>query len=126
MSVAGCEGGFFIAPTVLADCHNQMSAMRDEIFGPVLAVMKYCDEADAVAIANDTDYGLSAGIWTGDVLAAQGLARRLRAGSVWINDWHMLRTDVPFGGYKQSGLGREMGVAGLEEYLQLKTVAIPG
>ncbi|TPG76402.1 aldehyde dehydrogenase family protein [Pseudomonas arsenicoxydans] len=120
--VLGCEGGFFIAPTILADCNNQMSAVREEIFGPVLAVIKYRDEAEAIAIANDSDYGLSAGIWTGDVLAAQKIARRLQAGSVWINDWHMLRTDVPFGGYKQSGQGREMGIAGLESYLETKAI----
>jgi aldehyde dehydrogenase (NAD+) len=122
VTVPGCEGGFFVAPTVLADCHNQMRAVREEIFGPVLAVIKYRDEAEAIAIANDTDYGLSAGIWTGDVLAAQGIARRLRAGSVWINDWHMLRTDVPFGGYKQSGQGRENGIAGLESFLETKAI----
>jgi aldehyde dehydrogenase (NAD+) len=123
VNVPGCEGGFFIAPTVLADCHNQMSAVREEIFGPVLAVIKFRDEAEAIAIANDSDYGLSAGIWTGNVLAAQRLARRLQAGSVWINDWHMLRTDVPFGGYKHSGQGREMGIAGLESFLETKAIS---
>ncbi|MAG67315.1 MAG: aldehyde dehydrogenase [Pseudomonadales bacterium] len=122
VSVAGCEGGFFIAPTILADCHNQMNAVREEIFGPVLSVIKYRDEDEAIAIANDSLYGLSAGIWTGDVLAAQSIARRLNAGSVWINDWHMLRTDVPFGGYKQSGQGREMGIAGLESFLETKAI----
>ena len=121
--VPGCEGGFFVAPTVLADCHNLMRAVREEIFGPVLAVIPYDDIEEAVAIANDSDYGLSAGVWTGDVLAAQAIARRLRAGSVWINDWHMLRTDVPFGGYKQSGQGRELGVAGLESYLETKAIS---
>ena len=122
VTVPGCEGGFFIAPTVLADCNNQMSAVREEIFGPVLAVIKYRDEAEAIAIANDTDYGLSAGVWTGDVLAAQRIARRLRAGSIWINDGHALRADVPFGGYKQSGQGRENGVAGLEAFLETKAI----
>lgn len=123
VTVAGCEGGYFIAPTVLAACHNGMQAVREEIFGPVLAVIPYSDIEQAIAIANDSDYGLSAGIWTGDVLAAQPIARRLRAGSVWINDWHMLRTDVPFGGYKQSGQGREMGVYGLESYLETKAIS---
>ncbi|MES2259394.1 MAG: aldehyde dehydrogenase family protein [Pseudomonadota bacterium] len=123
VTVAGCEGGFFVAPTILADCHNRMQAVRDEIFGPVLAVIPYTDIEQAIAIANDSDYGLSAGIWTGDVLAAQPIARRLRAGSVWINDWHMLRTDVPFGGYKQSGQGREMGIYGLESYLETKAIS---
>ena len=123
VDVPGCEGGFFVRPTVLADCHNQMKAVREEIFGPVLAVIKYQDEAQAIAIANDSDYGLSAGVWTGDVLAAQRIARRLRAGSVWINDWHMLRSDVPFGGFKQSGTGREFGIAGLESFLETKAIS---
>lgn len=123
VAVAGCEGGFFIAPTILADCNNRMRAVREEIFGPVLAVIKYEDVAAAIAIANDSDYGLSAGIWTGDVVTAQSIARRLRAGSVWINDWHLLRADTPFGGYKQSGLGRENGVAGLESFLETKAIS---
>lgn len=122
VNVAGCEGGFFIAPTLLADCHNQMKAVREEIFGPVLCVIPYEDEQQAVAIANDSDYGLSAGVWTSDPLAAQQLAKRLKAGSIWINDWHALRSDVPFGGYKQSGIGREMGIAGLESFLETKAV----
>ncbi len=122
MVVTGCEGGTFIAPTVLADCNNRMDAVREEIFGPVLAVIKYRGEDEAIAIANDSDYGLSAGVWTGDVVAAQRIARRLRAGSIWINDWHMLRNDVPFGGYKQSGQGRESGVHGLESFLETKAI----
>ena len=80
VAVAGCEGGFFIAPTILADCNNRMRAVREEIFGPVLAVIKYEDVAAAIAIANDSDYGLSAGIWTGDVVTAQSIARRLGPG----------------------------------------------
>jgi aldehyde dehydrogenase (NAD+) len=122
LTVAGCEGGVFMSPTVLADCHNQMDAVREEIFGPVLAVIRYRDEDEAIAIANDTEYGLSAGVWTGDVVAAQRIARRLRAGSIWINDWHLLRNDVPFGGYKQSGQGRENGIDGLESFLETKAI----
>ncbi len=122
LAVPGCEGGTFMAPTVLADCNNRMDAVREEIFGPVLAVIRYSDEDEAIAIANDSDYGLSAGVWTGDVVAAQRIARRLRAGSVWINDWHMLRNDVPFGGYKQSGQGRESGIHGLESFLETKAI----
>ena len=122
IAVPGCEGGFFIAPTILANCDNRMKAVREEIFGPVLAIIKYSDIDEAIAIANDSDYGLSAGIWTVDVVAAQGIARRLRAGSVWINDWHQLRADTPFGGYKQSGQGRENGIAGLESFLETKAI----
>lgn len=121
-TVAGCEGGFYIEPTVLADVTNDMKVAREEIFGPVLSVIKYSDVEEAVRLANDSDYGLSAGIWTGDLVRAQQLARELRAGSVWVNDWHMMRTDAPFGGYKQSGYGRELGVHSIESYVETKAV----
>jgi aldehyde dehydrogenase (NAD+) len=122
--VPGCEGGFFVQPTVIADATNQMKAAREEIFGPVLCVIKYSSIEEAIEIANDTEYGLSAGIWTRDLVLAQELARDLRAGSVWINDWHMIRTDAPFGGYKQSGYGREFGKYSLDSYLETKAVNI--
>ncbi len=121
-SVAGCEGGFYIEPTVLADVTNDMKVAREEIFGPVLSVIKYSDIDEAVSLANDTDYGLSAGIWAGDLVRAQQLSRELRAGSVWVNDWHMMRTDAPFGGYKQSGYGRELGVYSIDSYVETKAV----
>ncbi len=121
-TVAGCEGGFYIEPTVLADVSNDMRIAREEIFGPVLAVIKYSDVEEAIAIANDSEYGLSAGIWTGDLVRAQQLARELRAGSVWVNDWHMMRTDAPFGGYKQSGYGRELGAQSIDAYVETKAV----
>ena len=120
--VPGCEGGFFVQPTVIADATNDMRAAREEIFGPVLSVIKYSTVEEALAIANDTDYGLSAGIWTRDLVLAQELARDLQAGSVWINDWHMMRTDAPFGGYKQSGYGREFGKYSIGAYVETKTV----
>ncbi|MCY1393933.1 putative aldehyde dehydrogenase AldA [compost metagenome] len=122
VGVPGCEGGLFIAPTVIAGANNRMLAAREEIFGPVLLVMTCEDDEEAIAIANDSPYGLSAGIWTSDLVVAQSMSRRLQAGSVWINDWHAIRTDAPFGGYKESGYGREFGVAGLESYLETKTV----
>jgi aldehyde dehydrogenase (NAD+) len=122
VTVPGCEGGLFVAPTILAGAHNQMQAAREEIFGPVLVVMTYETDDEAIALANDSSYGLSAGIWTTDLVTAQQMARRLQAGSVWINDWHAIRTDAPFGGYKESGFGREFGVAGLENFLETKTV----
>ncbi len=121
-TVAGCEGGFYIQPTVLADVTNDMKVAREEIFGPVLSVIKYTDIEEAITLANDTEYGLSAGIWTGDLVRAQQLARELRAGSVWVNDWHMMRTDAPFGGYKQSGYGRELGAQSIDAYVETKAV----
>jgi len=121
--VAGCEGGFYIEPTVLADVSNDMAVAREEIFGPVLCVIKYATTDEAIAIANDNDYGLSAGVWSTDLVAAQQIARELRAGSVWVNDWHMMRTDAPFGGYKQSGYGRELGRYSIDSYVETKTVS---
>jgi aldehyde dehydrogenase (NAD+) len=120
--VPGHEGGLFVAPTILAGANNQMKAAREEIFGPVLVVMTYDTDDEAIELANDTNYGLSAGIWSSDLVTAQHLARRLQAGSIWINDWHAIRMDAPFGGYKESGFGREFGVAGLENFLETKTV----
>lgn len=122
LSIAGCEGGFFVAPTILAGANNQMKAAREEIFGPVLVVIPYDTDEDAIALANDSNYGLSAGIYSTDLVTAQQMSRRLQAGSVWINDWHAIRSDAPFGGYKESGIGREFGIKGLESFLEIKTV----
>jgi aldehyde dehydrogenase (NAD+) len=122
--VPGCEGGFFVEPTVLADVSNDMKVAREEIFGPVLSVIKFSDLDEAITLANDTEYGLSAGVWTDDLVHAQQIARQLRAGSIWINDWHMLRTDSPFGGYKASGYGREMGRYSIDSYVETKAVSM--
>ncbi len=122
--VAGCEGGFYIQPTVLADVTNDMKVAREEIFGPVLSVIKYSSEEEAIELANDTIYGLSAGVWTADLVRAQQIARRLQAGSIWINDWHMIRTDAPFGGFKQSGYGRELGANSIDSYVETKAVSM--
>ena len=122
--VPGCEGGFYVEPTVLADVSNDMQVAREEIFGPVLSVIKFSDVDEAIALANDSDYGLSAGVWTDDLVQAQQIARELRAGSIWINDWHMLRTDAPFGGYKASGYGREMGRHSIDAYVETKAVSM--
>ncbi|MCZ6831283.1 MAG: aldehyde dehydrogenase family protein [Gammaproteobacteria bacterium] len=122
VSVPGCEGGFFVEPTVIADVTNDMKVAREEIFGPVISVIKDKRVDDAFALAHDYDYGLSAGVWSEDVAGAQDIARKLRAGSIWINDWHMMRADAPFGGYKQSGYGREMGRYSLGSYLETKAV----
>ncbi|MEH6570428.1 MAG: aldehyde dehydrogenase family protein, partial [Halioglobus sp.] len=121
--VEGCEGGFFVQPTVLANMTNQMKAAREEIFGPVLAVIKFSCEEEAIALANDTDYGLSAGVWTRDLVKAQQIAVELNAGSIWINDWHMMRTDAPFGGFGQSGHGREFGKYSIDSYVETKSVS---
>lgn len=120
--VPGCEEGHFIEPTIFTNVTNDMKIAQEEIFGPVLAVIRYSDVDEAIKMANDTIYGLSAGVWTRDVNKAYEVARKLQAGVVWINDWHMLRNDAPFGGYKQSGIGREMGKHSLDAYTQVKHV----
>ncbi|MGT2470043.1 aldehyde dehydrogenase family protein [Paraburkholderia terrae] len=118
---AGLERGFYTKPTVFANVHNQMKIAREEIFGPVLCVLPYDDEADAIAIANDSDYGLAAYVASGDLERARRVATKLRAGSVRING-AMLDITVPFGGYKSSGNGREYGAEGLAEFLECKSV----
>ena len=101
-----------------------MRIAREEIFGPVLAVLKYDTVDDAVAIANGSIFGLSAGVWSADIDKAKAIAARLRSGTVWINEWHMLSERAPFGGYKQSGIGREFGEEGLNAYTELKTLYV--
>ncbi|MEZ5501397.1 MAG: aldehyde dehydrogenase family protein [Halioglobus sp.] len=118
------EKGYYVEPTVFMDVTNDMTIAREEIFGPVLAVIAYDDEEDAVRIANDSPYGLSAGVWSADEGRALAVARRLRAGTVNVNGGNFYGADAPFGGYKQSGIGREMGPEGFEEYLETKTIAI--
>lgn len=119
---AGLDRGFFIEPTVIAGLTNDAQVAREEIFGPVLVVLAHDGDADAVRIANDSPYGLSATVFGSDDRAAQA-ASLLRAGTVNVNGGMWYSADVPFGGYKQSGIGREMGLAGFEEYLETKVVA---
>ncbi len=114
-------GGFYIEPTILDGVDNGWRVAREEIFGPVLTVTEFDDEADALAIANDTPYGLAAGIWTRDVNKAHRLSRAIRAGVVWVNTFDSADITVPFGGFKQSGFGRDKGMAALDGYTQLKT-----
>ncbi len=116
--------GYWIEPTILADVTNDMAVAREEIFGPVLCVLRYSDVNDAVAQANDSPYGLSAGVWSTDYERALEIAAQLRAGTVWINNWHQIDPALPFGGYKQSGLGRELGEHSLDEYTETKHVHV--
>jgi aldehyde dehydrogenase (NAD+) len=117
----GLEKGYFVRPTVFADVTNDMTIAREEIFGPVLSIITYDDEDDAVRIANDTQYGLHAGVYGGDKEHAKAVARRIEAGQVDVNG-QGFNPLAPFGGYKQSGIGREYGKYGLEEFLQVKSV----
>lgn len=123
--VAGLGAGYYLRPTVFANVHNQMQIAREEIFGPVLCILPYQDEADALRIANDSPYGLSGRVWADDAATAQQLAAGIRAGLIFINaaPWH---NAAPFGGYKQSGNGRELGLKGVEEYLELKAIVDEG
>ncbi len=116
------ERGFWVEPTIFTDVRNDMTIAREEIFGPVLSVIR-CESTDqAIRIANDTEYGLSAGVWSTDNQRALDVAGQLEAGTVWVNDWHMVNAAYPFGGYKQSGLGRELGPHALDEYTEEKFV----
>ncbi|HKE04206.1 MAG TPA: aldehyde dehydrogenase family protein, partial [Blastocatellia bacterium] len=119
----GIAKGYFVRPTVFANVNNKMTIAREEIFGPVLSIIPYEDEDDAVRIANDTVYGLAGGVWSGDPERAKRVARRLRTGQVEINGGKF-NPMAPFGGYKQSGNGRELGKYGLEEYLEVKAMLI--
>lgn len=119
----GLEHGYFVRPTVFANVDNKMTIAQEEIFGPVLSLIAYEDEDDAVRIANDTVYGLSGGVWSGDAERAKRIARRLRTGQVEINGGRF-NPLAPFGGYKQSGNGRELGKFGLEEFLEVKAMLL--
>ena len=114
--------GFYYLPTVLDDCRSGMSVVQDESFGPVLTVESFTDEDDAVRIANDSIYGLAGAVWTDNAGKAERVASRLRMGTVWINDYHPYVPQAEWGGYKQSGIGRELGAAGLDEYRETKHI----
>ena len=119
----GLERGYFVKPTVFSEVTPEMTIAQEEIFGPVLAIMPYDDEEDAVAKANDTVYGLAGGVWSGDEERAKRVARRLRTGQVEINGG-VFNPMAPFGGFKQSGHGRELGPYGIEEFLTLKSLQL--
>lgn len=114
--------GFYYLPTVLDECTGGMSVVQEESFGPVLTVERFTDEAEAVRLANATIYGLAGGIFTSDEAKAQRVASALRIGTVWINDYHPYVPQAEWGGYKQSGFGRELGPAGLAEYRETKHI----
>jgi acyl-CoA reductase-like NAD-dependent aldehyde dehydrogenase len=118
----GTGKGYFVQPTVFTDVTPAMTIAREEIFGPVLAAIDFADLDEAIATANDTPYGLAAGVWTRDIKKAHYVARRLQAGTVWVNTYNVYDTAAPFGGYKQSGFGREMSAHALEHYTQVKSV----
>lgn len=114
--------GLFIEPTVFADASNDLKISREEIFGPVVPVVPFKDEEEAIRLANDRLYGLASGIQTSDLGKALRLADRIKAGIVWLNTWHKYHPNAPFGGYKMSGYGREQGAEALESYTQYKTI----
>jgi betaine-aldehyde dehydrogenase len=120
----GLGKGFFVEPTVFDQCTDDMRFVREEIFGPVMAVLSFEAEDDVVRRANDTVYGLAAGVFTTDLTRAHRVAAALQAGTVWINTYNLTPIEMPFGGYKQSGIGRENSLAAIEHYTQLKSVYV--
>jgi len=116
--------GFFVEPTIFDKVDNRMEIAREEIFGPVLSIITFSTVDEAIQLANDTRYGLAASIWTRDMYQAHSLAQRIRAGTLWINTYGAFFNEVPFGGYKESGVGRELGKAGLKEYTELKSITL--
>ncbi|KIL86787.1 hypothetical protein FAVG1_10043 [Fusarium avenaceum] len=122
--VDSSKKGFFVQPTIFGDVHNQMRVFREEIFGPVVVITKFSDEAEALKLANDTTYGLGAAVFTKDVERAHRVAAEIEAGMVWINSTQDSEPYIPFGGVKQSGIGRELGEAGLEAYSHTKSIHV--
>jgi aldehyde dehydrogenase (NAD+) len=118
------DRGCYVQPTVFGDVDNSMKIAQEEIFGPVLSIIRYEGVDEAIRLANDSPYGLAAGVWSRDIPRALEVVNRLKAGTVWVNDFHLISPAAPFGGYKQSGVGREHGEWGLKNYLEVKTVHV--
>lgn len=116
--------GAYVAPTVFTDCRDDMTIVREEIFGPVMSILVYDDEDEAIRRANDTEYGLAAGVVTQDLARAHRAIHRLEAGICWINTWGESPAEMPVGGYKQSGVGRENGLTTLTHYTRIKSVQV--
>jgi betaine-aldehyde dehydrogenase len=122
--VPGCEEGNFVAPTIFADCTDGMRIVQEEIFGPVLALLVFDDEAEVLQRANNTRFGLAAGVFTRDGTRAHRVAAALKAGICWINNYNITPIEIPFGGAGESGIGHENSMVALEHYTQLKTVYV--
>ncbi|HLR66580.1 betaine-aldehyde dehydrogenase [Virgibacillus alimentarius] len=116
------QDGFFYLPTVLTNCESKMDVVQNEGFGPVITVEKFSNEDEAIKLANDSIYGLSGGVWTNDIAKAERCVAKMRMGTVWINEFNLYFPHAPWGGFKQSGIGRELGKAGLEEYTETKHI----
>jgi aldehyde dehydrogenase (NAD+) len=126
VQVEGIKGGYYYAPTVFVDVKNSMRIAQEEIFGPVVCIMKFSNDDEAVAIANDSIYGLGGGVFSSNNARAERIASQVKTGTVWINNYHAFGAYVPFGGYKQSGIGKEFGHLGLEPYTVVKRVHVAG
>ena len=122
---AGLDTGFYVKPTLFTQVDNKMAIAQEEIFGPVLVVIPFDDDEDALRIANDSQYGLAGNVMSGSLERGLGVAHRLRAGFIGVNGGAPYFADMPFGGYKNSGVGRQNGYAGFEQYLEVKSVAWP-
>jgi acyl-CoA reductase-like NAD-dependent aldehyde dehydrogenase len=124
MSQVVPEGGLYYAPSLLTDVPERAEIVREEVFGPVLVAMEFEDEEQAVDIANDSDYGLAAGVWSKDIEKAKRVAGKIEAGTIWVNEYHLLSAAAPRGGFKRSGIGRELGLEGIAEFTQTRHIFV--
>ena len=124
VAVDGLPGGNFVAPTIFSNCSDDMRIVREEIFGPVLSMLTFDDEAEVIARANNTRFGLAAGVFTRDITRAHRVASRLKAGICWINNYNITPIEMPFGGAGESGIGHENSMLAMDYYTQLKTVYV--